>query len=243
MRLTRPSVSISTCNRLVAGGLLTIGLLLAEPAPAGDLSVLGPSGRFTLPVKSMAEQRWNTVVRQQYDFSCGSAALATLLTYHYNMPVREDEVFRDMFTIGDQEKIKQHGFSMLDMKTYLNSRGLQADGFRFKLDSFARIRVPGITLVNTNGYKHFVVVKGISDDEILIGDPAAGTIILSREQFETLWSGAVLVARADVATAQRHFNMEQDWALRPRSPLDGGHGRSDLGHFTLGQPGFNEIGL
>lgn len=220
--------------------MLSIGLLLAAPTNAGDLSVLGPSGRFSVSVKSVVELRWNTVVRQQYDFSCGSAAVATLLTYHYDMPVQEDEVFRDMFLLGDQEKIKKHGFSMLDMKAYLDSRGLKADGFRFKLDSFAKIRVPGITLVNTRGYKHFVVVKGISDDEILIGDPAAGTIILSRAQFETLWSGAVLLARANVETAQQHFNMEQDWALRPPSPLDKGD-RGSLGHFTLSQPGLYEI--
>lgn len=194
-----------------------------------------------MPITSKAEQRWNTVIRQQYDFSCGSAAIATLLTYHYNMPVKEDEVFRDMFTLGDQEKIKKDGFSLLDMKTYLDSRGLKADGFRFQLESFAKIQVPGITLVNTNGYKHFVVVKGISADEILIGDPAAGTVILPREQFETLWTGAVLVARANVAIAKQHFNMEQDWALRPPSPMNGGIDRSSLGSFALGQPGLREL--
>jgi predicted double-glycine peptidase len=243
MQLTRLSVSIFTSNRFFACGLLSLGLLLAAPTPADDLSVLSPLGRFSVPVKSLAELRWNTVVRQQYDFSCGSAAVATLLTHHYNRPVEEADVFRDMFTLGDQPKIKKHGFSMLDMKTYLNSRGLQADGYRFKLESFAKIRVPGITLIDTKGYKHFVVVKGISDDEILIGDPAAGTVILPREQFETLWSGAVLLARADVQTAQQHFNMAQDWALRPQSPLENSANRSDLGHFTMGQPGLREFGL
>ena len=236
------SVSISTFNRAVAIALLSVGLLQADRAIAGDLSVLGPSGRFTVPVKSIVEKRWNTVVRQQYDFSCGSAAVATLLTHHYNMPVGEAEVFRDMFTLGDQEKIKQHGFSMLDMKTYLNSRGLNADGFRLKLEGFAKIRVPGITLVNTNGYRHFVVVKGISEDEILIGDPAAGTVILSHEQFEGLWSGAVLLARAHVQTAQQHFNMDQDWDLRPQSRLGTSVDPSNLSHYSLGLPAFNEFG-
>ncbi len=241
----RLSVSISTCTRGVASGLLSIalmGLLTAGQTLAGDLSVVSPAGRFSVPVKSREEQRWNTVVRQQYDFSCGSAALATLLTYHYNIPVQEDEVFRDMYELGDQQKIQQQGFSMLDMKAYMNSRGLQAEGFRFQLDTFAKIRVPGITLVNTNGYRHFIVVKGISSDEVLIADPAAGTIILSREQFQTLWTGAVLVARADLETGRQHFNMTQDWALRPLSPLNSGIDRGGLGHFTLSRPGFNEIG-
>jgi predicted double-glycine peptidase len=215
--------------------------LWAELTPAAEVSVLGPSGRFSVPVTSKTEQRWNTVIRQQYDFSCGSAAVATLLTYHYDMPVREDEVFRDMFTLGDREKIKKDGFSLLDMKTYLDSRGLQTDGFRFKLDSFAKIQIPAITLVNTNGYRHFVVVKGISDDEILIGDPAAGTVILPREQFESIWTGAVLVARAHVETGKQHFNMEQDWGLRPQSPLGNGIDRSSLGSFSMMLPGLNEI--
>jgi len=214
---------------------------LAASTPASDLSVSSPSGRFSVPIKSLAELRWSTVVRQQYDFSCGSAAIATLLTYHYDMPVKEDEVFRDMFTLGNQPKIKKDGFSLLDMKTYLDSRGMQSDGFRFKLESFAKIRVPGITLVNTRGYKHFVVVKGISDDEVLIGDPAAGTVILSHEQFKGLWSGAVLIARAHVETAQQHFNMEQDWALRAQSPLRNGIDRSGLAGFSLSQPGLYEI--
>jgi predicted double-glycine peptidase len=234
-------VSIFTFNRFVTSGLLSFGLLWAGLTPAADVSVFGAGGRFSVPVKSVAEQRWKTVVRQQYDFSCGSAAIATLLTYHYDMPVPEDEVFRDMFTLGDREKIKKDGFSLLDMKTYLDSRGLQADGFRFQLDSFAKIQVPGITLINTKGYRHFVVVKGISADEILIGDPAAGTVILPREQFEKLWTGAVLVARANVAVAKAHFNMEQDWALRPRSPMSTGIDRSSLGSFSLTQPGLNEI--
>jgi uncharacterized protein len=236
------SVSMSTCsNRGVVCTALLLGLLLSSLARAGDLVVFGPSGRYSVPVKSLAEQRWATVVRQQYDFSCGSAALATLLTYHYNRAVSEDQVFQAMYAKGNQQRIQSEGFSMLDMKGYLDGLGLQSDGFRFKLDTFAKLRVPGITLVNTNGYKHFVVVKGISDDKVMIADPAAGTIILSREHFESLWNGAVLAARAEVATAQRHFNAAHDWALLPNSPLDSGIDRSGLGHFTLSQPARNEI--
>jgi predicted double-glycine peptidase len=57
------------------------------------------------PVHSMLEQRFTTVVRQQYDFSCGSAALATLLHYHYDEPVDEKVAFAGMWRDGDKEQI------------------------------------------------------------------------------------------------------------------------------------------
>lgn len=228
---------------LIRGVVLFIStVLLATTSQAGSLQLQGVAGRYSVPVKSLKEKRWDAVVRQKYDFSCGSAALATLLTYHYDRPVAEDKVFETMFLIGDQQRIQQHGFSLLDMKTYLDSLGLQSDGFRFTLEQFTQIGVPGITLIDTNGYKHFVVVKGIKGDKVLIGDPASGTTVVPRERFEKLWNGAVLAARADVETARKHFNTSRDWAVRPTSPLGQGVDRSGVGMSTLSLPGRNEIG-
>lgn len=226
----------------VVAVLALLVALLATTSQAGSLQLQGADGRFSVPVKSLKEKRWDAVVRQKYDFSCGSAALATLLTYHYDRPIAEEEVFTAMFRIGNQQRIQQHGFSLLDMKTYLDSLGLQSDGFRFTLEKFTQIGVPGITLINTKGYKHFVVVKGIEGDKVLIGDPAAGTTVVSRERFEKLWNGAVLAARADVATARKNFNARRDWAVRPKSPVGQGVDRSGVGMSTLSLPGRNEIG-
>ena len=106
--------------------ILVLGL--ASLAQAATVEVRGQrDGGFAARVVSVKEARFTTTVHQQYDFSCGSAAVATLLTHHYGMPVTEREVFAQMFERGDQAKIRKHGFSMLDMKRYLESRGLQAD--------------------------------------------------------------------------------------------------------------------
>lgn len=239
--LVREHIGMKLFRGITLAGFL-IATLLATSSQAGSLQLQGVAGRFSVPVKSLNEKRWDAVVRQKYDFSCGSAAVATLLTYHYDRPIAEDSVFKAMFTIGDRQRIQQHGFSLLDMKTYLDSLGLQSDGFRFTLEQFTRIGVPGITLINTKGYKHFVVVKGIEDDNVLIGDPAAGTTVVSRERFEKLWNGAVLAARADVETARKYFNAQRDWAVRPKSPVGHGVDRSGVGMSTLSLPGRNEIG-
>lgn len=212
-------------------------------AQAASVRIHGMAGAFTLDVKSPKEKRWDTVVRQQYDYSCGSAAVATLLTYHYDLPIKEAEVFEIMFREGDQERIRAQGFSMLDMKRFLDWKGLQSDGFRISLDKLAELGVPGIALVNTNGYRHFVVIKGVKDNQVLIGDPAVGSVVLPRETFEKIWSGVVLAGRGKVQIAREYFNNPQEWSIRPKAPLEEGVDRTGLGMFTLTLPGRNEFGV
>lgn len=220
---------------MVAGGFVM-------SVQAGPVIISNPFGTFQVEAKSLSEISWEGVVRQEYDFSCGSAAVATLMTYHYDRPTSEADVFEAMILEGDKEQIQTYGFSMLDMKRYLDAQGLNADGFEITLDDFIRIGVPAITLIDTGGYKHFVVVKGVDRDNVLVGDPAAGTVVVPREMFETLWSNKVLGVRAEVELAREHFNSERDWRVRPASPLENGLQRSSVGSYMLSLPGMNEIG-
>lgn len=230
-------------HRRLCCGLASLLLIAGSmDAIAGQVTIASRFGNFQVEAKSLQEKGWDRVIRQEYDFSCGSAAVATLLTYHYQRDTTEAEVFETMIRAGDAEKIQRHGFSMLDMKRYLDGRGLNADGFRISLDDFIRIGVPAITMVNTGGYKHFVVVKGIDSDNILVGDPAAGTLVVPREHFENLWNGSVLGARAEIEVARQNFNHDQDWAVRPDSPLARGVNRSSVGASLLTLPAYNELG-
>jgi uncharacterized protein len=232
---------------LVCLGALAVGAALnlaaSSVSSAGPAVIQGAGGSFRVSVKSLNEKRWTNVVRQQYDFSCGSAAVATLLTYHYDMPVQEAQVFEEMFVRGDQPKIQAEGFSLLDMKHYLDRRGLRSDGFRMTLDKLADIGVPGIVLMNTGGYRHFVVVKGIEAERILVADPAFGTTIWPRDRFEAAWgNGIILAAREGIEVAQVHFGDIPDWQLRPKAPIGQAIDRSGLGSFTLTLPGRHELG-
>jgi predicted double-glycine peptidase len=101
-------------------------LLLACSAHAAELPL--PNGSYTLHVTSLKEARFRSTVRQQFVTSCGSAAVATLLTYHYNTPVTEQQVFNAMYA-GRPAKIQREGFSLLDMKRYLAQQGFLADGY------------------------------------------------------------------------------------------------------------------
>ena len=73
-------------------------------AIASSLTLQAPhGGSYRLQVTSLKEARFKTTLPQQYDFSCGSAATATLLTFQYGYPVSEEDVFVQMYREGDQQ--------------------------------------------------------------------------------------------------------------------------------------------
>ena len=204
---------------------VAVGASGALAAPKGFVDLPAQAGAsYLAPVVSMKEQRFQKTLHQQYDFSCGSAALATLLTHHYNFQVTEQDVFREMFARGDQAKIKKEGFSLLDIKNYLANHGFDADGYVAELDKLATAKVPAIVLIKEQGYFHFVVVKGLRDGRVLIGDPSSGTRVISRNKFAEIWANNILfVIKNKLEVAQ--FNADRDWRAAPASPIAAGHHR------------------
>ncbi|WP_111415121.1 C39 family peptidase, partial [Billgrantia lactosivorans] len=167
--------------------VLSLPVIPLQAAPV-TIALNGGFGSVTVAARSHQEMRWDGVVAQQYDYSCGAAAVATLLTYHYDRPTSEAEVFESMIRDGEVEQIREQGFSMLDMKRYLDAQGLNSDGFRVGLEDLERIGIPAITLIDTAGYRHFVVFKGVDRESVLLGDPAVGTVAIPRAHFESIWS-------------------------------------------------------
>lgn len=229
----------SRFRRLALPMLLGIGgASLAATPPPMDFVV---GGTFSLAVRSQQGARFDATTRQQYDFSCGSAALATLLTYHYGMPTSEQAAFEEMFASGEPELIRSQGFSLLDMKRFLARRGFDADGFELPLEKLLEARIPAIVLISDNGYHHFVVVKGLRAGRVLIGDSVSGTRTLDRQTFERLWQSRLLFVihnQQDLAS----FNAAADWQALPQAPLASGVGRDAIGSLTLPRAGVGEHG-
>jgi predicted double-glycine peptidase len=194
---------------------------LAAPAwPANAQAVFNVGGdTFAAPVTSLRDMPFRTVVRQQYDYSCGSAALATLLRHHYGREVSEAAVFKAMYLAGDQEKIRRVGFSLLDMKNYLASVGLRADGYRQTLEDLGQAKAPAIALITVKNYRHFVVIKGVRDGKVLVGDPNEGLRLYSMEDFGRAWNGVVFVVRPDGGDRMA-FNREEEWGSLAQGPFN-----------------------
>ena len=108
--------------RCCAPTQLTMGIL-GLAACLIHLPQFAEGGR---PVRSMLETRHEHVVLQKWDLSCGAAALATLLRYQFRENVTEQEIARALMRrneyIDHPELIRlQEGFSLLDLKRYVQS--------------------------------------------------------------------------------------------------------------------------
>ncbi len=214
--------------------LLLLTALLAMPgAQAGTVDIPGAgSGLFNFKTTSMKERQFRFTERQQFDFSCGSAALSTLLTHHYGDAVNEKAVYASMWEKGDQAKIRKEGFSMLDMKHFLQARGYAAQGYKHSLQKLANVGIPAIVLIRDGRYNHFVVVKGVRDGKVAFGDPAQGARVMEQTEFERMMINRILFVingRNDNVV----FNHPMDWRIREKAPLNMANGLGDLANSTL----------
>ena len=215
----------------------------AIPAGAGSLLLDGVgfgSSALTMNVESFQEKKYKTTYPQQNDFSCGSAALATLLAYNYNIRVTEQAVFKDMIENGNKKVISESGFSLLDIKNFLTRHGLASNGYRAPLSKLAQVEVPAIVLVNVRGYSHFVVLEGIHGGWVLLSDPANGMRSEPIGEFESQWTGIFLLIVTNAEQAQKRFNDPARWAAAPLPPWNLTRYTVDLA--TLAQPAMLGLG-
>lgn len=169
----------------------------APAAHAGEVAFSGvlPNGALHVGrVESMQEARFRHLVRQQTDYSCGAAALATILRYAYRLEADENTVIEGMLGVADPELVRQRGFSLLDIKHYVESLGMRGRGYRIDEQRLGSLRVPGIVLMDVRGFRHFVVLKQVVGESVELGDPIMGNRRLPLQEFLQAWpSRAVFI--------------------------------------------------
>lgn len=176
----------------------------AFPAAVCLASVLAgcatPPPERVRPVLSFLEARQDKVVIQQWDISCGAAALATILTYQHGDPVSEREVAAGMLQRTSAELVRQRlGFSLLDLKRYAETRGFTADGYgNLTVDDLLKFG-PTIVPIKTRPIAHFVVFRGVQGDRVLLADPGFGNWTTQITKFEEIWQNRIgfVISRQD----------------------------------------------
>jgi predicted double-glycine peptidase len=151
-------------------------------------------------VRSFYEARHASVVAQNWDLSCGAAALATILTYQHGDPVSERDVAAGMLRKTSAELVRQRlGFSLLDLKRYAESRGYDADGYGDLAVTDLLKFGPTIVPILVRGNSHFVIFRGMQGDRVLLADPAFGNRTMPLAEFESVWQGRLgfTVSRRD----------------------------------------------
>lgn len=143
-------------------------------------------------VQSIRERRFENLVEQHTDFSCGAASLATILKYAYQRPsTTEQSVLAGMLEVSDPEVVRERGFSLLDLKNYVATLGFRGRGYEVAADTLDEVSIPVIVLLDLDGYKHFVVMKKASGDRVYVGDPALGNRVMSRDDFMASWNSII----------------------------------------------------
>lgn len=166
--------------RRLAAAAIAATLLAGAAAEAGE------------PVRSLLEMRRDNVVIQEWDLSCGAAALTTVLNQQFGDPVEEKEIAKAL--ISRQEYIDnprlvqvRQGFSLLDLKRVAESRGYVGTGYgKMTVDDLVE-RAPVLVPIMANGYNHFVIFRGQMADRVLVADPAFGNYTMRIQKFENAW--------------------------------------------------------
>ncbi len=186
-------VSSAQADPVVIDGVIVSGSIVPyEPGvPGGDRMTPDFEERIGGTARTWKDMRDAGVVRQGHDYSCGSAALATLLS-GADPDVTEREILLEVLeglTDDQKRQTMEQGLSLLDLKTVANRRGFRAEGYRVEPDLLAKITRPVIVFIEPGGYRHFAVFKGMRGDRVFLADPARGNVRMPIYEFADIWLG------------------------------------------------------
>lgn len=196
--------------RLIPTAVLAIVL-----SPWSLVYAEGPS------VRSLLEMRQSNVVMQNWDISCGAAALTTLLNYQHGEALSEKEVAVVLMNrpeyIDHPELIQiREGFSLLDLKRYVEGRGYKGIGFgKMTLDNLLA-KAPILVPIRVKGYNHFVIFRGMRANRVLLADPAWGNRTMLAEQFVDSWIDFPGMGRVGLIVTRADGTVLGDTGLTPR---------------------------
>ncbi|NIL98051.1 MAG: hypothetical protein GTO76_09505 [Planctomycetales bacterium] len=187
--------------------LAWLGLVLCLPttfiqsAAAGDkpppAPVRDPAHQISVGVENYMQQKRRNIVMQRRDFSCGAAALATVVRYYWGDKV-DEEFFLDALDglLTEKEVVDRikHGLAMSDLRRVAVKTGYQAVVGKVDFEKLAGAKVPLIVGITVNDYDHFVVYRGTDYRWVYLADPIRGNLRLGVRDFLDQWQENAILA-------------------------------------------------
>lgn len=173
---------------LIRRSFLGLCFLSASPPLAAEPLMRRP--------QSWQQRRFANVVRQVLEFSCGSASLATLLTFYLGRPTGEGEVItllRQRYPGEEAWRTKQaQGFSFEDIIFAADRLGFAAQAARIEVPQLPQIAGPVIIHLDKGAWQHFSVLRASRDGFHYLADPIHGQVTMLDGEFRREFTGAVL---------------------------------------------------
>ena len=150
-----------------------------------------------LYVKNARQIRNENVVMQQRDFSCGAAALATILNYYWEENVSETYLLVLVAKLLTKEELRDrvaNGLSLMDLKRVAQAGGYTAIVGKFSIERLGESKLPLIVAITVNEYDHFVVYRGRDENFIYLADPIRGKLRVPVATFVEQWQKNAILA-------------------------------------------------
>ncbi|WP_020558980.1 C39 family peptidase [Thiofilum flexile] len=168
--------------------LISLALLVNNASadtntPPNTVWMQTPSLNGSLPIQHWKARRDARVVKQDLDYSCGSASIATILTEYYRRPTTEQQIL-DLIVRHTGNKGRA---SFADMQAVLPQLGFKGIGVATDWEQLLELKLPVIVYVQQRKEDHFTVITGINDRLVKLADPSLGNRTLTRGQFKRLW--------------------------------------------------------
>jgi predicted double-glycine peptidase len=159
-----------------------------------DINIYQKEFSIKKPIKSWIEFKNENLVRQEYDYSCGSAALATILKYYYNLQISEKDVLDSTLQakgldISNKTSLEdgQTNLSFFDLSEYANKIGFKGVGLAMDMQSLQNLQVPVILFVKVRKDEHFTVYKSMDTNYVYLADSSFGNIKVSIAKFQEMF--------------------------------------------------------
>jgi predicted double-glycine peptidase len=158
--------------------------LFASPVPAqAEVHLNLPSATGSLPITTWKQLRDADLEKQDLDYSCGSAATATILRSFYGRDIYEKDILDEVMLVGDDGTA-----SFSDLQQAVKKFGFKAIGISANFEKLKTIKIPAIVYLRYRDKDHFSVIRGINDQGVVwLGDPSWGNRKFTEHQFRTMW--------------------------------------------------------
>lgn len=134
----------------------------------------------TIHLKDYKSLRDDGIIKQDLDYSCGAASIATLLNNYFYQNTTEEQIL-DIMDKGDLKA------SFFDMQKALTTLGFDSQGLAVSYDTLKNLKAPAIVYIKHRKTDHFSVIRGINENFVWLADPSLGNRILSKDEFIKLW--------------------------------------------------------
>ncbi|MPY67921.1 peptidase C39 bacteriocin processing [Deinococcus sp. SDU3-2] len=148
--------------------------------------------------------RYQSVIGQTSDFTCGPAALATLLTHYYGRPVSEKTLTeRSVADMQARGKEVVEGITLLSLRNALTTENVPSAGYKLTLEQLRGVMEAGLPVVANVVYPkgHYYLVLAVDDQNVLLADPSWGVRSQPIANFLNAWNGVVLMPQPSEAEA------------------------------------------